>query len=78
MASISKRENREVEAANASDNTPVAASESGTNGSSPTVAAKERVVLEQADPMALDPLSPLNPPADPWFHRFDAFGESHA
>jgi pimeloyl-ACP methyl ester carboxylesterase len=34
---------------------PAAASESGTNGSSPTVAAQERVVLEQADPMALEP-----------------------
>jgi hypothetical protein len=28
------------------------------------------------DPMALDPLSPLNPPADPWFARFNRFGGS--
>ena len=30
------------------------------------------------DPMALDPLSPLDPPADPWFHRFDQLGDSCA
>jgi hypothetical protein len=28
------------------------------------------------DPIALDPFSPLNPPADPWFDRFNRFGGS--
>ena len=30
------------------------------------------------DPMALDPLSPLDPPGDPWFDRFNKLGDSHA
>ena len=45
-----------------------------------------RVVVErmnpigdrQDDPMALDPLRPLNPPADTWFRRFNELEDRYA